>query len=477
MNTCYGHHAEQAATAIARLVGREAMPATPHARTVSLGARDIIISTLRDRMRNQFATQVRNNDPRAGNKVTSFSLQTEPLVELAYVLGRFPRLRPEDRRAPTDVLNRIGDPVAADWVLAARNLMVADHALATAEKRPWLTEPAAHAALACDTAQLVEAIAVMDERLSSAGALAGHIATDTTVDPSADAEASVSQLGMARLVSSTVDRLASWAADHTVIDPAHTAPPRPPEHAYPVNLVQEPGDIAGAQLRLETFLSPMATRNVGMPYRLAATTANLIALNQTVLLANLRERILHSPDLTGELARIDRLMDLFGTAIRNIRGLHDNTGPRDQPRIRGQQQEISGAVRKGHIGLLTDRETTRLLGATESALSTWGAAVRREALRKTTSLRVGRRGTIDHPIYGRVRNDGPAATALLALAEVASSTPEPTQEIGTPGRGALRSTLTQTPLHETGADWPGPIRRHEHRTTPSRQQAGAGPRR
>lgn len=477
MNTRYGHHAEQAATAIARLVGPETMPATPHALTVALGARDIIISTLRERMRDQFATQVRNNDPRAGNKVASFALQTEPLVELAYVLERFPRLRPEDRRAPTDVLDRIGDPVAADWVRAARNLMVADHVLATAEKRPWLTEPAAHAALASDTAQLVEAIAVMDERLTSAGALAGHIATDTTVDPSAEAEASAPQLGMARLVASTVDRLASWAADHAVIDPVHTAPPRPPEHTYPVNLVQEPGDITGAQLRLENFLSPMATRNVGMPYRLAADTANVIALNQTVLLVNLRERILESPDLTGELARIDRLMDLFGAAIRSIRGLHDNTGPREQPRIRGQQQEISVAVRKGHIGLLTDRETTRLLGATESALGTWAAAVRREALRKTTSFRVGRRGTIDDPIYGRVRNDGPAVTALSALAEVTSSTPEPIEEIGTHGRSALRSTLTQTPLHETGADWPGPIRRHEHRTTPSRHQAGSGPRR
>lgn len=475
MNTRYGHHAEQAATAIARLVAGETMPATPHALSVALGARDIIIATLRDRMRDQFATQVRNNDPRAGSKVASLTLQTEPLVELAYVIERLPRLRPDDRRAPTDVLDRVDDPVAAGWVVAARNLMVADHILGTAEVRPWLSEPVAHAALAADTAQMVEAIAVIDERLAAAGTLAGHVITDTAYSGTDAAAEPVISPGMVRLVATTVDRLASWAADHAVVDIASTAPPRPPEHAYPVNLVQDPGDLAGAQQRLEAFLSPMATRNLDMPYRLSADTANVVALNQSVLLVNLRARIAESPNLTGELTRIDRLMDLFGEAIRTIRGLHDNTGPREQSRIRGQQQEISVAVREGHIGLLTDRQTTHLLGATESTLATWAAAARREAVRKTTSFRVGRRGTIENSIYGRIRKDGPAVNALTALAEVTARSPEPVEEIGTHGRTMLRDTLTQTPLHETGSGWPGPGRQHEHRMPAIQNQARSGP--
>lgn len=38
MSSRYGHRAEQAATAMARLVAIESLPATPHALTVALGA-------------------------------------------------------------------------------------------------------------------------------------------------------------------------------------------------------------------------------------------------------------------------------------------------------------------------------------------------------------------------------------------------------------------------------------------------------
>ncbi len=282
----------------------------------------------------------------------------------------------------------------------------------------------------------------------------------------------------ARLIAGMVDRFASWSAAHDVVDPARTAPPRPRESDYPVNLVQDPADLAGAQLRLESFLAPMAARDLGMPYRLAADTVNIVARNQTVLLRDLRDRIAESPDLVDDLARIEKLIDLFSDAIHSLRGLHDNTGPREQPRLRAQQQEISVAVRQGHIGLLTDRQAVQVLAATESTLATWAAAVRREGLRhRTTSFRIGRRGTIDNPIYGRIRESGPAATALTALAEASAPVPEHVEVIPTRGRDRLRATLAQTPPYEATADWPGPGLRHEHRAAPGRLQAGAGPRR
>lgn len=464
MTTPYGEYAERAATTIAALIRSDSIPETPHARQVAVGARDIIVATLRERMREQFGIRVRNDDPRAGMLVAFSRLRTEPVTELAYVIERFPRLRPEDRRSPLDVLSPIDDPVATTWVDTARNLMVADHILATAEARPWRTDPVAHAALTCDTAQLVEAIAVLDQRLATTGALGGHVITYTDIGTDAGATdgatAAAAWVTNARLVAGAVDRFASWSAAHDVVDHSRTAPPRPPESDYPVNLVQDPADITGAQRRLEGFLSPMATRNLDLPYRLAADTANIVARNQTVLLASLRDRIAESPDLTDELARVEHLIDLFGRAIHTIRGLHDSTGPREQPRLRAQQQEISVAVRQGHIGLLTDRQAVGLLAATEATLATWATAVRREGLRhRTTSFRVGHRGTIDNPVYGRIRTDGPAVTALTALAQVTPPVPEPIEVIPTRGRDTLRSTLTQAPPYEATADWPGPDRR------------------
>jgi hypothetical protein len=480
VTTPYGDYAERAANAIAALIRGDSIPATPHARQVALGARDIIAATLRERIHEQFGIRARNDDPRASMHAASPRLRTEPVTELAYVIERLPRLRPEDRRSPLDVLTPIDDPVAAAWVAAARNLLVADHILATAEARPWRTEPVAHAALTSDTAQLVEAIAVLDHRLAAEGALDGHVIPDINPDDGATGAAAVAAASVAnaRLVAGTVERFASWSAAHDVVDRARTAPPRPPESAYPVNLVQDPADLAAAQLRLQGFLSPMATRNLDMPYRLAADTANIVARNQTVLLNSLRDRIAESPDLIDELARVESLVDLFSDAIHTIRGLHDNTGPREQPRLRAQQQEISVAVRHGHIGLLSDRQVTHLLAATEAALATWAAAVRREGLRhRTTSFRVGRRGTIDNPVYGRIRENGPAVIALSALAEVTPPVPEHVEVIPTRGRDSLRSTLAQAPQYETTADWPGPGRRHEHRAASTRRPASPGHRR
>jgi hypothetical protein len=298
--------------------------------------------------------------------------------------------------------------------------------------------------------------------------LAGHVITDGA--------APAASVTTARLLASTVDRLACWAADHTGIDLAYTAPPRPPELEHPVLLVRVPADLAAGQRQLETFLAPMATGNLHGRNRLSADTANTVALNQTVLLVDLRERIAVSAGLAGELPRIERLMDLFGQAVYSVRGLHDNTGPRVQRLLRGQQQEISVGVRRGHIGALSDRQVTDLLTATESTLSIWAAAVRREATRKTTSFRVGRRGTIDSPVYARIRSDGPDAAALTALAEATTRSPDKAEPVTTRGRDRLRETLTQTPPFESVENWPGPGRRHHHRTPAGHTPTATGPR-
>ena len=235
--------------------------------------------------------------------------------------------------------------------------------------------------------------------------------------------------------------------------------------------------IAAAQLRLKGFLSPMATRNLDMPYRLAAATVNIVARNQTVLLNSLRDRVAESPDLVDELARVENLVDLFRDAIHTIRGLHDNTGPRGQPRLRAQQQEISVAVRHGHIGLLSDRQVTHLLAATEATLATWAAAVRREGLRHRHQLPGRAPRHHRQPHLRAHQRERPGRYAVSALAEVTPPVPEPVEVIPTRGRDSLRSTLAQASQYETTADWPGPGRRHEHRAPSTRRPASPGQRR
>jgi hypothetical protein len=242
--------------------------------------------------------------------------------------------------------------------------------------------------------------------------------------------------------------------------------------------VQVPADLAAGQRQLETFLIPMATGNLHGRNRLSADTANVVALNQTVLLVDLRERIAAGARLAAELPRIERLVDLFGQAVYSVRGLHDNTGPREQRLLRGQQQEISVGVRKGHIGALSDRQVTDLLTVTESTLSTWAAAVRREATRKTTSFRVGRRGTIGSAVYGRIRKDGPDAAALTALAEATTGSPDRVESVSTRGRDRLREPLPGPRRSRLWTTGPAPAagRRHHHRTPAGHTPTATGPR-
>lgn len=338
--------------------------------------------------------------------------------------------------------DRFGRPDDADLVDAARELVVANHVLDTADPQPWRTDPTARAALAADTAQLVEALAVLDQRLDAAGALTGHLAADGEATTTAS-------VTTARLLASTVDRLAQWTADHAPPDLASTPPRRPPAHHQPVRLVRCPGDLAGAQAHLELLLAPMATRDLHLPYRLSADTAATVARNQAILLHHLHDCIAASPeqsgDRTGASARIERLRDPFEQAVYTLTGLYDATGARIQHLLRNQQREISVAVNTGHLAALSDRQATELLCATEATLSTWAAAVRREASRNDTELRVARRGPTGTPLYGRIGEDGPADRALAALAALADSTPTVAKRRGPRPLGPAACCATPSP--------------------------------
>ena len=461
----YGEYAERAARSLAVLVRGPALPQDPGLWPVALTSRDIVIGALRDRLWNQFVVQVTNSDLGAHRPSRFDVLQSNPVVELAYVVERFPRMAPAERMRPTDALADVTDPVAQVWVNTAKELLVANHTLNTAETRPWRTEMTAHAALASDTAQIVEAISVLDQRLQAAGALDTHDVPDGGQPPKATT---------ARLVASSVDRLAQWVGEHGATDLVFTPPNRPLEFTRPVHLVQVPADLAAAQRVLASFLRPMADRNLPLPDRLSAATALIVAHNQVNLIASLHQRITASPGLDGEVFRTERLQDMFDDTLYATRGLHDALGPRVHTFARGQQQEISIGVRKGQIGELSDDQTRDLLVATEAALGTWATALRREIGRPTTELRIARRGYIEEPIYGRIAHNGPAVRALTALAKYkpANFADSPTPSTG--ARTQLRDTLTQTPPFEIAGTWPSPGRRHADRRPPS-QQPGQQP--
>lgn len=462
MSSTYGEHAERAARAVAGLVANPAVPITPQHQQAVLQARDILLAALRERLRSQFAIYVAATDPAAQRPARLDLLRTTPLTELGYVLEHFPRLPEEQRISPLEALTASTDPTAQRWVVAARELVLANHILDTAEAKPWQRDPASHAALAADTAQLIEALSVLDERLRAGGVLDVHM----MVSLSSQSTRSVTA---ARLAAATVDKLAHWVADYSLLDVAATAPPRPVEHDQRVKLIQWPDEIVEGQRRLTSFLTPMALRNLRGPHRLSAETANVVARNQAVLLEQLQRRIIASTAPGSAQVRLETLRTRFGHAVYAVRGLHNATGARPQPLLLNQQREVSVAVHNGLITALNDQQALDLLSATETLLSTWATALGREVSRASTELRVGRRGAIDRPVYGRIRSDGPAGQALATLAAL-PTTPlpmapgKPEEATATWARRLLRDHVANTPPLEGVKNWPGPGRRLQHRT-------------
>lgn len=458
----YGDHAERIAEAFADLIRGPVLPEDPSLLPVVLTSRDVVIGALRDRLWNQFRVHVKNSDPAASTPVRFDTLRREPLIELGYLVAQFPRMPAADRLAPSDALSTVADPVAEHWNSAARQILAANHALNTAATQHWRTTSTAHAALASDTAQIIEAIAVIDQRLRTAGVLETHRVADS--DRPTD-------VTTARLVASSVERFAHWAGDHQLVDPAFTPPTRPIEFDQPVHLVRAREDLAPAQRSLESFLQPMAQRNLQHPYRISASSALAVAHNQVNLLARLHDRIAGSSELLSELPRAGRLCHLLDDALYATRGLHDLTSAHIHPLLRGQQQELSVAVKQGHVDALSDPAALDLLSATERLLSTWATAVRREVLRDSTELRVMRRGAIEEPVYGRLAPDGSAIRALSALADHKPVVPEAVPELSTDARSQLRDTLAHTPPFEVVEAWPNPGRRNADRRPPGQQPA------
>lgn len=460
--TPYGVYAERAAGAFADLIRGPVLPQDPRFWPSILNSRDIMIGALRDRIRNQFEIEVKSSDPAARTPHRFDTLQRNPAIELAYVIEHLPRMAPAERIRPSDALVEFSDPVARIWVRAAKELLAANHTLNTAGTRPWRTERSANAALASDTAQIVEAIAVIDQPLRDAGVLDSHDVA-YGVPPA--------NLTTARLVASTVDRFAEWTAEHTATDLTFTPPARPPEFNRPVHMVQAPTDLAPAQGVLESFLRPMADRDLHGPYRLSAATALTVAHNQVNLVATLHHKVATSPGLAALVSRVERLQDKLDGTLYATRGLHDAAGPRIHAFVRGQQQEISVMIKRGHIDALSNHQTSDLLAATEATLGTWAAALLREIGRSNTDLRITQRGYIEEPIYGVIPPNSPAARDIAALAEykpaIDAGPPAPSTRV----RTQLRDALTQTPPFEIAETWPKPTRQHPERQLSSQQPA------
>lgn len=455
----YGEHAERIAVALAELIRGPVLPDNRALWPVILTSRDIVLGGLTDRLWNQFRVQVKITDPAAQSPVKFDVLQRAPVTELAYVVTRLPRMNPDQRLPPAEALADVDDPVARSWITTATGVLVSNHVLNTADTKPWRTHAPAHAALASDTAQIVEAVAVLDEHLAAAGALDDH---NTQVGPTA-------QTTTARLVASCVDRLAQWVSDHPAIDVAVSPPNTPPEFEQPVLLVNAPADLLAAQRALEVYLRPMADRDLQSPHHLSAATALTVAHNQVNLLASLHTRIMASPDVHDQLPRLERLQDQLESVLYATRGLHDPAGPRVHALIRGQQQEISVAVKNGGINELTSDQIRELVTTTQTMLGTWATALGRELGRESTDLRVARRGRIDQPVYGRAAQGGPAMRALTVLAKYHQVTVDPPHDPSRNARAQLRQTLAQTPPSDLVAAWPRPGRRHETRRPPTTQ--------
>lgn len=448
----YGEHAERAADALDTLIRGESIPTDDQDLTVLLNAREAVVSAVNDRLGNHLRANVRGVEPRPEAALTVERLNDYPVVELALAANELPRLPADQRHSPIDVLGIVpADPAAAAWVRAGSELLAANHVLDQAEDQPWRSDPAARLALITDTAQVVEAVTVLDHRLDEVGIFTGRLQVNGQVLTTPLEQREPARFST-RLLTAHLDRLGLQYGEHTLTNMAQIKPRIPDEFREPVHLVSTPGDLAPAQRQLTEFLRPAAERPHGNPHvRISAMNANTIALGHVALLQELRKRITASPDLRGQLPRVDQLKELHTDARYRLSGLHDATpNPRMHAWLRHQQQEISVAVKNGRVAQTSDQQALDLLSATEKAIGMWAAAIAREAQFKNTDLRIIRRVRVrtGEVRYRRMKKDGPAVQALTALARYRPLVPPSTNLLPIINREQLRSALARAPLGE-----------------------------
>ena len=252
----------------------------------------------------------------------------------------------------------------------ARGLLLGTAELTRADHQPWTHQPAAGWHLVGDTASTLEALLVLDDRLTAAGHLPHDPDPDRRRDPMAQ-----------RLVVTQAARLAHWFGT----DPAADLATSSIRHELgvgghpPVTLVRQAGDFAAAQRTLAALLQGQAELlRPGSDQRPGLLAARALATGQI--------RLATAFATAADRANEHALAEQFRTRIPAWRTLHVSTTrlaevqKRRSPLLLAQQSEMVIALRSPTADRLTAADLRDLNRATHELTVTLGRALRHEAL-------------------------------------------------------------------------------------------------
>lgn len=460
----YGHHQEAAAAGLHQLVIGDRFPVEAAAVDQLLQCRDIVVSTLRQRLDQLTGFPARHDPPAPGDPAadsprplpvplkpaTLDQVALEPATQLDIVTATLPRLPAERRRAPLDVLGTPSpDPTVELWRQIAGDLVAGGHALDVATDKPWLTDPGAGWYLLGDTAAATEAVLVLDHRLREVGLLNDH--HSPTRPTSSTPPAAELDVEGHRILAATCARMSAWYA--TTDSPDLAVPPLPgsPVVRGPVRIVSQPADLAAGQRQLVTYLRPLAPRDSMAATQLGmdVVTAKLVTAGQRNLCAQLAEHCARSPrtvDLAQEFALRRDLLDDIHQYLPQLVDVHK---PGHNKPVLWQQQEVSTALRRFQGNLpLAPAQLLDLAATTHDVIHQLAAATRYECTRDASNLR---QVDLTRKIGAtRLHHKTPIVLALRA----AIDTPPPSQPIARwaspTQRTGLRATLDSTATRPAG---------------------------
>lgn len=270
----YGFHAENAAQALASLVGDpdalDGLSAGSEAARHLFIYRSAAVDALRQRVTGLgIEVHTRKRGRRVAQTVSDTTgADYEQVKMLAEVVLALPDLARDQRPRPVDTLTTHWDhPTVENWRRAAVELLCATHVLDSAQEKPWLSDPAAGWYLVKDLAVTTEALIVLDSRLAAVGWFSHRHGAAPT-----DIRHQVARIGpgpaQKRMIAAQTARSASWFATNPVADAALPRDPEPGSPAPPIlgmaSMVQTPEQFVAALENLTDRLRPARVTDLAL---------------------------------------------------------------------------------------------------------------------------------------------------------------------------------------------------------------------
>ena len=422
----YGEHQDEAASALARLLAAELPSGEVEIATVE-ACQAMIRTALLDRLR------------LLGVEHRKDAQQRPPLMRLAQLVDQFPDRDgyADDALSPLDALQPYALGVlgatARTWQTAASATMLATEALAGDQRlKPLLSQGQTLWRLTTDAANTIEALAVLNQDLVSAGALPGR--------PDLD------HLDALRQETSYIARMGEWYGLDASADLA-TRGAGTTQAAWQVHLVRSAADLEPAQRRLGDFLAPKARS--GQQPRLTRSEALALTTTQlrvATLLAETSSAALGERDVTTR--RLVQLREHLDGLRGHLPRLRDTAPATPRLNVMGQLTELSTGITRVHgrreLGALSPAQLDTLAQTCRWACGRYAKTLIYETTRTGGKLRFQAVIPDENPC---TRPTHPERESLERLTHGAPIVPGPTSLLPDPtsARAQLRHALDHTP--------------------------------